>query len=85
MTKFSIGDLLVFNRIEEANAARNGNTISNGIIISIDKSLTSHEMTVKIWIEIRWTCYNGACFKNRYTWHQLEEMIDRKTMEWYPA
>ena len=79
MTKFSIGDLLVFNLNVVGDSAR---MPRNGIIISIDKS---HEMTVKIWIEIRWTCYNGACFKNRYTWHQLEEMIDRKTMEWYPA
>ena len=79
MTKFSIGDLLVFNLNVVGESAR---MQRNGIIISIDKS---HEMTVKIWIEIRWTCYNGACFKKHYTWHQLEEMIDRKTFEWYPA
>ena len=76
MTNFSVGDLLVFNRnVEGAPAARNGNTISNGIIISIDRERMG----------IRWTCYNGGSFKNHYTWHRLEEMICRKTFKWYPV
>ena len=83
MTNFSIGDLLIPNRNQNDCRDYNGKKIaSNGIIISIDKP---HEMTVKIWIKIRWTCYDGTRFKNQYTWYQLEEMIDRKTMEWYPA
>ena len=75
MTNFQIGDLLVLNINKAQPAEFLGRDPRNGIIISIDRER----------IGIRWTCYNGTRFKNHYTWRHLEQMIDRKTIEWYPA
>ena len=71
---FSVGDLLVLNIYKERPWLGPA-PARNGIIISIDGER----------IEIRWTVNAVSSFKNHYTWHHLEEMIDRKTIEWYPA
>lgn len=71
---FSVGDLLVLNIIKAPQRWRD--CPRNGIIISVDRERKR--------IGIRWTCYDGTS-RIVYTWHHLEEMIDRKTMEWYPV
>lgn len=68
--KFSIGDLLIFNRTMLV-----GSTPRTGTITSIDRER----------IGVRWICYNGTSFNSNYIWHRLEEMIDRKNVDWYPA
>ena len=71
--KFRIGDLLILNIYKAQPAEFLGTRPRNGIITSIDGER----------IGIRWTCFNGSSFKNHYTRYHLEELVDRKTMEWY--
>jgi len=75
---FSIGDLLVFNLNEDDLRKYNynrKNMARNGIITSIDGER----------IGVRWTGYDGQSVKNHHTWDYLSELIDRKTIEWYPV
>ena len=72
---FSIGDLLILNIYKAQPAEFLGRSPRNGIITSIDGER----------IGVRWTGYDGQSVKNHHTWDYLSELIDRKTIEWYPV
>ena len=73
--KFRVGDLLVYVLNRNVAVFRHFRRPLSGIITSIDGER----------IGIRWNCYDGTSLKNHYTWHHLEELVDRKTMQWYPV